>query len=153
MTTPLHALLHKIASTADFSEMTFADVNEANVLGDNALHCVAVWGDLGAAKLLVEAGVDVNKFGERGFTPLHVACAFGHMELVRYLVASGADLHARSEGDLPFTTARLSRQDAICDYLAPLMVSAQEKDRDIYIKSRIGQLKREIAALEAKLQS
>jgi ankyrin repeat protein len=151
MNASLRALLDKIATTPDFFEMPFLDVNESNSMGDNALHCVVTWGDLDAARLLIEAGVEVNKYGDLGYTPLHQACAFGHMELVKFLVSCGADLHAQTEGNLPFTVARLSQHDSICDYLSPLMLEAQAKDRHVYIKSRISQLKREIAALEAQL--
>jgi ankyrin repeat protein len=151
MNQQLRDLLDRVASTADFFEVDFTDVNATNSMGDNALHCVAIWGDLEAAKLLIEAGVNVNQFGDLGFTPLHVACMRGHIDLVQLLVAHSADLFAQAEGNVPFTVARIGGHDSICDYLAPLMHQALSKDRDAYILSRIAQLKREIQRLESQL--
>jgi ankyrin repeat protein len=84
-------LLEKIQSTADFGSVPFESINDTNALGDNALHCVCVWGDLEATKLLVENGINLHQRGEFGFTPLRVAADFGHPRLVEYLLASGAN--------------------------------------------------------------
>ncbi|MDD2720032.1 MAG: ankyrin repeat domain-containing protein [Gallionella sp.] len=84
-------LLKKVKSTADFGYVKFDSINATNELGDNALHCVCVWGDLEAAKLLVENGINVNQQGELGFTPLRVAVDFGHNSITEYLKANGAD--------------------------------------------------------------
>jgi ankyrin repeat protein len=85
------ALLRKVNTTPDFGYVTFDSISATNALGDNALHCVCVWNDLAAAKLLVENGINVNQPGEHGFTPLRMAAAFGSSELVSYLLANGAD--------------------------------------------------------------
>lgn len=84
-------LLDRVKSTADFGYVVFDSINTTNALGDNALHCVCVWGDLESAKLLVENGIDVNQQGEFGFTPLRVAADFGHLAIAEYLKANGAD--------------------------------------------------------------
>lgn len=84
-------LLRRVQDTADFGYVTFDSINATNALGDNALHCVCVWGDLEAAKLLVENGIDVNQQGEHGFTPLKVAIDFGYTKIAEYLIANGAD--------------------------------------------------------------
>jgi ankyrin repeat protein len=149
----LRALLDKVRSTADFFELEFTDVHTTNSMGDNALHCAAVWGDLDAAQVLVEAGININQYGDLGFTPLHIACMSGNLDLVRYLVQQGADLFAHSDGDVPFTTARLGGNDQICDYLGPLMKKAVAEESGAYTSARIAQLKREIARLEATLGS
>ena len=111
------AILERVKQTADFGYVDFSDINATNELGDNALHCVIVWGDYEAAKILLAHGINVNQKGEEGFTPLHQACSFGHKEIVRLLLESGADTFARTAGDLPFTTARLSGHDEICELL------------------------------------
>ena len=90
-------LLRRVQSTADFGYVTFDSINVTNALGDNALHCVCVWGDLEAAKLLVENGIDVNQRGELGFTPLKVAVDFGFPRIAEYLIANGADQSAIDE--------------------------------------------------------
>lgn len=84
-------LLNQVKSTTDFGYVTFDSINATNALGDNALHYVCTWGELDAAKLLVENGINLNQRGEFGFTPLRVAKDFGHNEIVEYLKAYGAD--------------------------------------------------------------
>ncbi len=91
MNKKLRALLNQVQSTADFGYVAFESVNDTNALGDNALHCVCVWGDLEATKLLVENGIVINQRGESGFTPLNIALDFDHRELADYLIANGAD--------------------------------------------------------------
>lgn len=108
------AILEQVKQTADFGYVDFSDINATNALGDNALHCVIVWGDYEAARTLIAHGINVNQKGEDGYTPLHQACSFGHKAIVELLLESGADPFARTAGDLPFTTARLSRHEEIC---------------------------------------
>ena len=91
MNEQVRELLERVKSTADFGYVVFDTINATNALGDNALHCVCVWGDLGAAKLLVESGININQHGEFGFTPLRVAVDFGHLAIAEYLKANGAD--------------------------------------------------------------
>ena len=126
-------------------------MNACNSDGDNGLHCVVRWGDLTAAKALIDAGIDVNKAGDLGYTSLHVACMQGNAEMVKLLIEKGADLFALSEGDAPFATARLAGHDQICNLLDPLMKQAQSLDPKIWVRARIVQLRREIAYLEAQL--
>jgi hypothetical protein len=56
-----------------------------------------------------------------------------------------------SEGDAPFTTARLGGHDDICELLDPLMEETQKRDPNVWVRARIAQLRREIALLEKKL--
>jgi ankyrin repeat protein len=151
MSDELEAIFERLHRTLDFADADFSDVNAASADGDNALHCVVRWGDLAAAKALIAAGIDVNKAGDLGYTPLHVACMQGNAEIVKLLVASGADLFALSEGDTPFTTARLGSHDAICELLAPMMEEAQKRDPSVWVRAKIAQLRREIVSLEEKL--
>jgi len=87
----LRKLLKKVQSTADFCSVSFETINDTNALGDNALHCICVWGDIEAAKILVENGIYINQRGEGNFTPLNVALDFEHKELADYLISCGAD--------------------------------------------------------------
>lgn len=84
-------LLDRVGSVPDFIGVELCDINDTNAFGDNALHCVCVWGDLNAAKLLVENGINIEQRGEGGFTPLKVAEDFGRKEMVRYLISKGAN--------------------------------------------------------------
>ena len=151
MDNQLKEIFARLHGTADFEDIDFSDVNATSTDGDNALHCTVRWGDLAAAKSLIDAGIDVNKAGDLGYTPLHVACMQGNAEMVRLMIDSGADVFALSEGDAPFTTARLNGQDAICELLAPFMEDVQKRDPNVWVRARIAQLRREIALLEKKL--
>lgn len=112
------AILEQVNETADFGYVDFSHINATNALGDNALHCVCVWGDEEAARILIANGININQKGEHDYTPLHTACSFGHKGLVKLLLESGADPFARTVGDLPFTKARLHGYDEICDLLS-----------------------------------
>src|SRR6185312_14076896 len=117
MDSTLKDIFSKLRGTADFAETDFSDINACSTDGDNALHCVVRWGDFSAAKVLIAGGIDVNKAGDLGYTPLHVACMKGNTDMIQLLVESGADLFAMSEGETPFSIARLAGQDNVCDLL------------------------------------
>lgn len=53
---PLKPVFEKLNTTADFENVDFSDVNARSTDGDNALHCIARWDDLGAANALIGAG-------------------------------------------------------------------------------------------------
>jgi ankyrin repeat protein len=147
----LKPIFARLRETSDFAETDFSDVNAFSSEGDNGLHCVVRWGDLSAAKALIDAGIDISKAGDLGYTPLHVACMKGNLEMVKLLIDHGADIFALSEGDAPFATARLGGHDHVCDFLAPLIKQAQSLDPKIWVRARIAQLRREIVYLEEKL--
>jgi len=92
MNDQVQELLQYVQNTPDFGYVDFHSINDTNELGDNALHCVCGYGDLEAARLLVENGIDLNQRGELGFTPLNVAVEFGHQDIADYLIAHGADI-------------------------------------------------------------
>jgi ankyrin repeat protein len=147
----LERIFAKLNTTVDFAETDFSDVNACAPDGDNGLHCVVGWGDLTAANILIDAGIDVNKAGDLGYTPLHVACIKGNVEMVKLLIDRGADLFALSEGVPPFTTARLGGHDQICDLPARLMKQIQSREPKIWVRARIAQLQREIDYLRLRL--
>jgi ankyrin repeat protein len=151
MNPKLKLILAQVADTADFWNVDLSDVNACAPDGDNALHVIVRWGDLAAAQVLIDAGIDISKAGDLGYTPLHVACMEGNIEMVKILAVHGADLFALSEGDPPFASARLAGHDNVCDFLAPLMQQVQSQDPQIWMKARIAQLKREIEYLESQL--
>lgn len=91
MSRDLTELLETIKSVPDFYGVEFNSINDTNAFGDNALHCVCVWGDLTAAKLLIENGIEMNQRGEGDLAPLNLALDFKHQELANYLISAGAD--------------------------------------------------------------
>lgn len=151
MDAQLKSIFDRLHQTADFEQVDFSDINAIGIDGDNALHCVVGWGDLAAAKALIDAGIEVNRYGDLGYTPLHVACMKGNVELVRLLLAHGADPYAMCEGDTPFSTARQKGHDHICDVMLESIDRIYKADPKIWVRERIAQLRREIAALEKKL--
>ena len=90
MTDQVKALLNRVREVSDFCYVTFDDINATNALGDNALHCVCVWGDIEAARILIDGGIDINKQGEFGFTPLAIAEQFDHAGIAGLLRSLGA---------------------------------------------------------------
>jgi ankyrin repeat protein len=68
--------------------------------GFTALHVAAYFGDVSAARLLLQHGAEVDAAG-RGWmtgTPLHSAASSGNAAIVDLLLASGADPNARQSG-------------------------------------------------------
>jgi len=107
----LKRIFARLRETCDFAETDFSDVNACSTDGEKGLHCVVRLDDLSAAKALIEAGIDVNKAGDLAHTALYVACMRGNLEIVKLLINQGANIFALSEGDAPFTTARLGGHD------------------------------------------
>ena len=152
MNPEVQAILNRVKDTADFGYVDFDDINATNTLGDNALHCVIVWGDYEAARVLIENGIDIQKHGEHGYTPLHQACAFGHKNIVELLLQNGADPLARTEGDLAFTIARLNSHDSICDLMNSFMKGKSDASLEAG-QNHISHLKESIKALEQEISS
>ena len=145
MNPEVKTILERVNQTADFGYVDFSNINATNELGDNALHCVIIWGDYQAAKILVAHGINVNQQGEDGFTPLHAACSYGHKEIARLLLENGAAPFARSAGDLPFTTARLHRHDEICDLLQAYATKSDDEylaRRDKHLRALSGSIEK-----------
>jgi hypothetical protein len=63
------ALLEQVRQTADFGYVTFDDINSTNALGDSALHCVCVWGDIEAARVLIERESTSTRKGSTNTLP------------------------------------------------------------------------------------
>ncbi len=148
----VQAILDRVKDTADFGYVDFTDINATNAVGENALHCVIVWGDYESAKILIENGIDIQKHGDQGYTPLHEACAFGHKNIVELLLQNGADPFARTEGHLPFTIARLNSQDAICDLMNTFLKGKSHPSLDAGQK-HIAHLQDSIKALQQEISS
>jgi len=127
-------VLDKVASTSDFRYVEFTDINTTNELGDGALHCVIVWDDVAAARVLIENGINLNQRGEDGRTPLVLAIDFGNLEMVELLLKSGADSSIRPDGEPPFTYAKLAGREDICEIISKY--PSQTKDETTARKTR-----------------
>ena len=84
--------------------------------GWTALHLAAFFGQIGAARILIEKGADVNARSDNAMAncPLHSAAAGDHFTVCDLLLANGADVDATQRGG--FT---------------PLMAAAQHGDRGL----------------------
>lgn len=151
MTKALQQFFEEINRLPFFEDVDFSDINAVNFEGENALHIAVQWDDLEMASLLIENGISINQPGDQGYTPLHAACSKGNLDMVKLLVDKGADIFALSEGYPPFTTARFSQQDHICEFLSPIMKKIREKESNVYARARIKQLKAEIKRLERQI--
>jgi ankyrin repeat protein len=84
--------------------------------GWSALHLAAFFGQIDAAKVLIERGaeVDIRSENELANTPLHAAAAGRHFMVCELLISDGADVNAKQHGGY-----------------TPLMAAAQHGDRGL----------------------
>ncbi len=81
--------------------------------GSTALLLVARNGDVGAARVLLEAGAEVNDTAADGTSALVVAAHSGHEALARYLLEQGADPNAAEAGYTALHAAVLRGQGEV----------------------------------------
>ena len=112
MDNQLNNVLEKVKSASGFEDAKFTDINELNLLNENALHYVATWGDVEAAKTLIKAGININQKGDEGYTPLHEAILQGNNDLAIYLINNGAKTEIKNN-----------------DGLTPLELAIQEQNK------------------------
>jgi ankyrin repeat protein len=84
-----------------------ANPNVADQYGRTPLDTAIYTKNLGATKLLIEAGVDCNAVcGEDGYRPLHQAGAKQDIEIVKYLLSKGANKNLLNyKGKRPYDCA------------------------------------------------
>jgi hypothetical protein len=73
---------------------------------DTPLHTVAVWGDLTAVELLLDAGAEPDARGDLETTPLYNAVSFGHARCAARLLKAGASPDATNQ--LNYTPRKLA---------------------------------------------
>jgi ankyrin repeat protein len=114
----LRAVLDKVQSILQFTDVPIENVNQRGMFGDTPLHVVTNWGDLHSVGVLLDAGADVNAKGEDGYTPLHCATSRGHREIVKLLLERGASTDIRNdEGRRPVDIAVARHRDEIAGML------------------------------------
>ncbi len=131
-----------------FEGANFSNISWCNHEGENALHIAVIRNEFEIAQELIQLGIEIDARGDLGRTPLHEAASIADLRFVKLLVESGSDVHALTEGDPPFTLARYSKKDDICEYLGAAMKKVQSKDSSVWAKAQIAYLKREIARIE-----
>lgn len=83
-------------------------INTPGSDGDTALHLASLYGHVGCARILLDAGAQPDLKDEDGAIPLHDAAAGGYTELVQLLLDRGAESSvniADSDGDTPLHNA------------------------------------------------
>lgn len=102
------------ADLPQFGDVSLDSVStRGGAFGETMLHVVAVWGDVDAARVLIDEGADIDVPGEHGCTPLHEATMQGHASVATFLLSRGADPLLRCEfGDF-FEIAARSDSEAI----------------------------------------
>jgi len=113
-------VLNKIEkSEVFFIDNGFADINQCNSLGENALHLVTIWNDIEAASVLIESGIDIDKKGEHGYTPLHEAVQQEHQHMVELLLRNGASpIIKNNEGQNSIDLAKIHGYNKIINTLS-----------------------------------
>jgi ankyrin repeat protein len=102
----LDEVLRRVSQLADWFDAPATSASDRAVTGDYPLHKVAIWGDVEAAKVLLDAGADINSRGEDDDTPLHRAIMGNHVAMAAYLLSRGADPDQRDRyGFSPRETA------------------------------------------------
>ncbi|MBN1591318.1 MAG: ankyrin repeat domain-containing protein, partial [Pirellulales bacterium] len=74
-----------------------ASANGTDLVGFTPLQYAACWGQVEAARLLLDN--DARLTVDSGWSPLHHAAAEGHEDVVRLLLERGADVNTRSSSD------------------------------------------------------
>ena len=70
-----------------------ANINQADRLGQTALHYAAGNGHLNVTQFYRRQGVDLNQADRFGHTALHFAAINGHLNVTRFLQGQGVDLN------------------------------------------------------------
>jgi tetratricopeptide (TPR) repeat protein len=104
-----------------------ADVNKANVRGEQALLYAAWKGHLDAVRWLVEHGAELDREGKE-WSALHYAAFAGHEAVVGYLLERGANINALSvNGSTPLMMAAREGKEQIA---VRLLASGARTDID-----------------------
>jgi ankyrin repeat protein len=111
-----------------------------DIKGRSSLAWAALQGNIGAARVLISAGVEIDAKDYDSSTPLHLACRQGHEHLVQFLIDSGCSLnfvdnkgwsalmHASHKGHLDCVKRLLAYADHTNIYIA-----AEDKQSRKYI--------------------
>lgn len=115
--------VHRAASYGDVNKLTHLltarpdAVDAPDAFGLAPLQYAACWGQVAAARFLIERGADVNL--AKSWSPLHHAASGGQTELAAALLDAGADINIRSKADdtTPLHTAAIKKRTAMVRFL------------------------------------
>ena len=121
-------------------------VDEPDAVGLTPLQYAALWGQIEAAKLLIEHGADVNL--AKNWSPLHYAAAEGEEALAAVLLDAGSDINIRSKADdtTPLHVATVKKQTPMVRFLI-------ERGADLNMATKSGWNACHFAAHEGDLET
>ena len=112
-------VLARMQDVVEFADAPLCGVNQRGIFGNTPLKVAAIWGDVDAARLLLDAGADVNAKNEDGYTALHWAAECDDRRLAQFLIERGASRRVRNdEGLTPHELALASGHQALASLLA-----------------------------------
>lgn len=116
----LAEVLAEVNKLDDFTSKPARAASDRGAYDDYPLHKVAIWGEVEAAKILLEHGAVIDARGEDDDTPLHRAVAGGHPEMVRFLLSRGADPNLKNRyGDSPLDDANRTMDGGLIEAFRP----------------------------------
>jgi ankyrin repeat protein len=100
-------------------------VNSCASDGWTPLHLAAFFGNLDAARLLLDLGADVHAVSRNSLanTPLHAATAGKHREIALLLIEKGANPRAVDAGG--YTPLEIARQNGLTEVVAAVSSGSQ----------------------------
>ncbi len=111
-------VLDHLQDVVEFSNVELSTVNQTGMGKNTPLSIVAGWGDVSAARLLIDAGAELNTKVEDGDTALHRAVSNERKDMIQLLLAGGASTTEKnSDGLTPKELAQLFGYDSIVHLL------------------------------------
>lgn len=121
----LSNVLRECEKTASWYGLSITSLDQKNYLDDTPLHTVCTWGDVNAAKTLLDAGANVNALGDLEGVPLFNAIIGRNVEVVRLLLERGAD--TKIANSLDWTPLRYAEAIGAPMEIVQLLRQAVEK--------------------------
>jgi ankyrin repeat protein len=114
-------VLARVQLVVEFGGIELKGPNQYGLFRNTPLAVVITWGDVDAARLLLEAGADPNARLEIDETALHRAASFDQLEIAQLLLEKGADPNVRDrDGLTPLDWAKIGNSQAVINLLANL---------------------------------
>ncbi|XP_065838890.1 serine/threonine-protein phosphatase 6 regulatory ankyrin repeat subunit B-like isoform X2 [Oscarella lobularis] len=128
----LYAALQGFVKGVDLFVERGCNIEAKNDLGNGALACACLGGDLEIVKKVIGMGLSVNETHENDYISLHCACDCGdHVAIATYLIENGANIEAENIfGQTPFLLACYCQRVGVVDLLISKGCNIYAKDKD-----------------------
>jgi len=105
-----------------------ADVDLADIYGDNSLHIACNCEDVEIFNMVVDKCSDINKKNKDDEAPIHIVCENGNARILEGLIEKGADINQPTS--IEFTTNTIVGKKVERGYKTPLYVAAQNNNKE-----------------------